>query len=231
MKITKDTLRKFDLTYVKNANPDPKAKVGQEHATVAAMNIMGRSFPKYLVADSFYSGVLRAKDRLRASKGLSDLDGEVGKMLLGEDLYVYSIGDAKAGDYIMAKVSSNVAVACFLGYGTKGVEDEDIALNSSFQHFDDLLNILLFKKYADIETVFVPAGETKDLNEARYKNQSKEDITVLDCRWFTNIVRTEGFAVSGHFRLQPHGEQRSKRKLVWINEFQKDGYTHTAKLM
>jgi hypothetical protein len=61
MKITKDTLRKFDLTYVQNANPDPKAKVGQEHATVAAMNIMGHSFPKYLVADSFYSGVLRPK--------------------------------------------------------------------------------------------------------------------------------------------------------------------------
>lgn len=231
MKITKEIARKFDYRTVQHKNPNPSAPAGAEMAMVATFHklvLKGYKFQKYLVASSFYAGVLKAKDRLRSVKGLLDLEDESGFMVLGDSLYMYLIENESSGNYIMAKIENNVAVASFIGGNLSN--NEDWEHNSAFQEFDDLLNVLLFKKYAETETIFVPAGETQILNDSRYKNQTKTDITVLDCRWFTNIVRTEGFAVSGHFRLQPHGESRAQRKLIWIDEFQKNGYTHQAKV-
>ena len=52
---------------------------------------------------------------------------------------------------------------------------------------------------------------------------------MLDSTWFTNIVRSEGFAVHGHFRMQACGPNHSQRKLTYINDFEKKGYTRRAK--
>ena len=41
--------------------------------------------------------------------------------------------------------------------------------------------------------------------------------------------KSDGFKVSGHLRLQRYGEQKSKVKLIYIDEFEKQGYTRTAK--
>jgi hypothetical protein len=53
----------------------------------------------------------------------------------------------------------------------------------------------------------------------------------LDSTWFTTIVRSEGFKVGGHFRMQPFGKNLSDRKLIWISPFDKNGYTRKAKIL
>lgn len=51
-------------------------------------------------------------------------------------------------------------------------------------------------------------------------------ITVVTSKWNITSIRTEGFNVSGHFRMQPY---KTGTKMIWIDPFQKHGYVRHAK--
>lgn len=92
--------------------------------------------------------------------------------------------------------------------------------------------IHLFKSYAQVETKFVAAKSDFRSGLSRYQNDTGLNITYLTSKWFTNIVRTQGFNVSGHFRLQPkkvNGEWT--KELIWINPFEKHGYRSRAGIL
>jgi hypothetical protein len=92
--------------------------------------------------------------------------------------------------------------------------------------FGLLLTAINFLKCAEIETKFLPPSrQIWDGPTCLYNNKSKYPIEIIDSTWFTTLVKSDGFKVRGHLRLQPYGEGMTKRKLVWINEFQKNGYT------
>lgn len=96
----------------------------------------------------------------------------------------------------------------------------------------DVSLIHLFKSYASVETKFVEAKSKIMKGLKKYQNDTSLDITYLTSKWFTNIVRSEGFAVRGHFRLQPkkiNGEWT--KELIWIKDFEKHGYTHRAQIL
>lgn len=59
-------------------------------------------------------------------------------------------------------------------------------------------------------------------------NCSRFPITIVNSRWNTTSIRNEGFDVSGHFRLQPCGENFSKTKIIFIEPFKKEGYVRRA---
>jgi hypothetical protein len=91
--------------------------------------------------------------------------------------------------------------------------------------------LCMFIKYADVETKTVH-GKSKRRFGDPYRNDTDFPITHLDSKWFTNIVRSEGFSVRGHFRLQPkkvNGEWT--KELIWINDFEKHGYTSKARIL
>lgn len=91
-------------------------------------------------------------------------------------------------------------------------------------------DFLIFKKYAELQTKICPPKTGIFFNENKYVNNSSKGVTVYDSNYFTNIIRSEGFGVRGHFRLQRIGEGRTDKRLIWINDFQKEGYTRTAKI-
>lgn len=89
----------------------------------------------------------------------------------------------------------------------------------------------LFINYAEVETkVMQPNRQIWDGPRAAYNNKTKFPITVVDSTWFTHLVSSGAFKVRGHFRLQACGHGLKDRKLTWINDFQKDGYTRKAKI-
>jgi hypothetical protein len=88
----------------------------------------------------------------------------------------------------------------------------------------------IFKKHADIELKEVSGMSKKKDKHGVYINDTNLKITYLDSKWFTTIVKSDGFTVSGHFRLQPCKEEGCwTKKLIYINEFQKSGYTAPAR--
>lgn len=95
----------------------------------------------------------------------------------------------------------------------------------------DIFSLVLFMKYCDLEVKEIKAGK-KDIHVGtKYMNESPYNIQILDSTWFTTIVRSEGFHVRGHFRMQPYGPNMSQRKLIWISDFDKEGYTRKAKVL
>lgn len=104
---------------------------------------------------------------------------------------------------------------------------------------DDVMNVALnailsaelFINFAEIETKEIqPNRQIWDGPRAVYNNKTKFPITVIDSTWYTNLISSGAFKVRGHFRLQPYGPDLSKRKLIWINDFEKEGYTRKAKI-
>lgn len=95
----------------------------------------------------------------------------------------------------------------------------------------DILSLILFMKYCDIESRIVKPVSKEWHVGTKYVNDTKHKVEILDSTWFTNIVREEGFSVRGHFRLQACGPGLSQRKLRWITEFEKQGYTRIAKVI
>lgn len=94
-----------------------------------------------------------------------------------------------------------------------------------------LLTILLsinFIKYCEIEVKIIKPKEKYRNEGKKYFNESKSDLQILDCKWFTELIRDLPFKVRGHLRWQSHGEGRKGRKLIWIDEFQKEGYHRKA---
>lgn len=89
----------------------------------------------------------------------------------------------------------------------------------------------MFKTFADVETKFLPNGQKVKGIDCNYKNDTKLNITYLDSKWFTNLVKSDSFKVRGHFRLQPCGQSFKDRKLIWISDFEKHGYTAPAKVL
>lgn len=110
--------------------------------------------------------------------------------------------------------------------------DKDEAIEK-FINF--MMNILLFMQFAEIETVITEgkqsSGKSKvKINNEKYLNESTIPIEIIDSNWFRRLIRTGAFKVNGHFRLQPYGKNNSQRKLIWISEYEKSGYTLNPKM-
>lgn len=99
----------------------------------------------------------------------------------------------------------------------------------------DILTLVLFLKYCELDTKIVKPGKTERHTDNKYENETGHKIEILDSTWFTTIIRSEGFMVGddtgGFFRLQPCGPGLSQRKLIWVLPFEKKGYTRTAKVL
>lgn len=90
----------------------------------------------------------------------------------------------------------------------------------------------LFKKYADVETVEAKKNKKVRLPDGdKLLVESSIPMTYTDCSWFREIIRREEFMVRGHFRLQPYKKDGEwTKKLIYIEPFQKHGYTRRAKI-
>lgn len=88
----------------------------------------------------------------------------------------------------------------------------------------------MFKSYASVETKLLkPKQKLKEIS-CKYLNETDFDVTFLDSKWFTTLVKSGEFNVRGHFRLQPKKvDDKWTKELIWISEFKKTGYTAPAK--
>jgi len=112
-------------------------------------------------------------------------------------------------------------------------QDKSMINDWVVNHIQIFLSTITFKQFAEIETKEIGGKDYPKkvkIGKEKYLNESPCQINVLDSKWFTHTVRSDGFKVSGHFRLQPFGEGMKKRKLIYIEDFEKSGYTSTARI-
>lgn len=97
-------------------------------------------------------------------------------------------------------------------------------------YFNDTIPLLAIYYFAEIEDKYVQHGKIPraHIGDEKFLNETNVPIQVVGCNWFTNIIRTEGFGVKGHFRNQAHGVGLTKHKLIWVKDFEKKGYKRKA---
>lgn len=76
-----------------------------------------------------------------------------------------------------------------------------------------------------------PQNRRAKISGQKYFNETNKRISILDCTWFTNLVVSGKFGVSGHMRWQPWGPNLSQRKLIWVDAYEKEGYERKAKVL
>lgn len=99
-------------------------------------------------------------------------------------------------------------------------------------YLNQALRIYFFKKYANVETKELPPFTMAKIMGCKYLNETRLPITYLDSKWFTTLIKSDGFKVRGHFRFQPKKKDGEwTKELIWIEDFMKTGYTAPARML
>ncbi len=96
-------------------------------------------------------------------------------------------------------------------------------------YIDMVLDYLCLRQWAEVELgkrTTTTKKEVKINKKTQIVTEAGLDYYEFDSKWYTKISNDESFQVSGHFRLQPYGD--GTRRLIWINEFTKNGYHRKA---
>ena len=194
-------------------------------------------FKAEYVSDNFYEAAKQNFVKLIESMGdksYYDVLGACsGTMIMSNYFIQYAIqedGVFVCSDYRNEPAPVGGSLYCYPQTKCK-IQDVDVEkMGGLWQVLFITLAVLLLKKLGKVETLIV-AGNTRrrmpNSNEA-FRNQAPFRVTYLDCSWLRTIIRTEGFLVRGHFRLQACGERHLERKLIYIKPFQKHGYVRRA---
>jgi hypothetical protein len=106
-------------------------------------------------------------------------------------------------------------------------EDETEFAKASLPLF---LQLYSFIEMTDIEEVQIRPGKWSGTRKDKdqLKNEELFPIVTVKTNWVKILVRNEAFSVAGHIRFQPYGPNNSLRKPIWINPYEKKGYTLRA---
>ena len=204
---------------------------------VSLFDMLYYDFKVDYISNSFYEAARQNVKRLIQStceRGVYDTLGRSsGVMIVSDFLVRYAV--QKEGVLLLTQSRSmdynGGSVIRIFGNKWNADSIEGNEPNKYAQAGIVALAILILKKCGEIETQLIGAGvRRKSLDTGEViKNCAPFPITQVDSSWLKTIVRTEGFLVRGHFRLQACGEKHRDRKLTYINPFQKHGYVRRAK--
>lgn len=98
----------------------------------------------------------------------------------------------------------------------------------SAEYLSTVIYFVIFKKFSPIETKNIFTNR-KNIKKHLINGESNLlGFTYITSQWFTNLERSGAFGVKGHWRLQACGEGMKDRKLIWVKDFVKEGYSRRA---
>lgn len=103
---------------------------------------------------------------------------------------------------------------------------------------DKLMSYLAVKKYVKVETIIVPVGTTMKLDDKilgykskeKVRNESGQEVIVMDSRWFRKIVNDNEIFVRGFFRFQNKKDKNGEwyKELIFVDSYVRHGYHRNA---
>lgn len=101
-----------------------------------------------------------------------------------------------------------------------------------------LIIYLAVKKYVKVETIVVPVGKVVKFDDAildykakeKVRNESGQQVIVMDSRWFRKIVNNNDIFVRGFFRFQNKKNEKGEwyKELIFVDSYIRHGYHRDA---
>jgi len=158
-----------------------------------------------------------------------------------KDCYIENYNDFKKESFYLPKFN-NVLFTFdpdtfdYYGWGLNNNtynSNNPIDFRIELKSIQKLLSFEFFLSHAEVKTEVknIPntSINTKNLSKIEKEKLSNIPITVINKNYFTTTINNHDYPVRGHFRLQPIGEKRTGKKLIWINDFVKHQYIRVAK--
>jgi hypothetical protein len=100
---------------------------------------------------------------------------------------------------------------------------------------DYIWSFALFYNYTETDNKIVYGTDTEKarrvkVNDEKMLNETLNNIEIIDSTYFTKLIHTGEFGVTGHFKVQHYGSGYSESKIIYVNEYKKNGYTREAKI-
>jgi hypothetical protein len=189
-----------------------------------------------IVSDAFSEAAFSGLDKMIDNELFKELDNEICGVMLFKNLSVIYdarrvvVNNAGAWNFNIIGFYASDCLSTFVWkdiaeYTTES-DKSAIEVGKSLWHFVQM--ILMFKKFADVETKFLPAQQKTKGIDCKYVNETNSNITYLTSHYIQNLYVQGAFKVRGHWRLQPCGQAFKDRKMIWIKDFEKHGYTRQA---
>ena len=103
-----------------------------------------------------------------------------------------------------------------------------------------LIVYLAVKKYVKVETIVVPVGKVVKFDDTildyktkeKVRNESGQEVIVMDSRWFRKIVNDNDIFVRGFFRFQNKKNEKGEwyKELIFVDSYIRHGYHRDAKI-
>jgi hypothetical protein len=194
---------------------------------------------KYYLTNTFKDAIITATPKIiDNNKHLNDIPSDCGVIFTenGFSIYLSNPTDKKI-KLMCFGFTRNVlttygiidnegkfgGIACSIKDGKPYDDREGLAM-----YLNSFLVTLYFIHNCETEQKLIKPKEKHRENGNKHYNESQSDVIILDCKWFTELIRDAPFHVKGHLRWQVYGEKFSKRKLIWISDFEKNGYTRKS---
>jgi len=208
---------------------------------VALKYTFEQSNKKYYLTNTFKDAIMTASPKIQeGEKQIKDIPTDCGIIFTDKGFSIYlsnptdkrikllCYGFTKEGVLTTYGIVNNdlslSGLACSVDKNGQPVNDTEGLVGYLYS----MLTTIYFIHNCEIEQKVVQPNKKDKINGQKYFNESKSSVVVLDCKWFTELIRDTPFHVKGHLRWQAHGEKRAKRKLIWIGDFEKQGYTRKA---
>ena len=156
---------------------------------------------------------------------------EQGRSWLRMYFYVESTRDNRRGLYIWPDLTDDDELF-------SGDREERKSLYGAIA--DKIITYLAVKKYVRVETVVVPPGKAVRLDNAikdyrgkeKVRNESGQEVIVMDSRWFRKIVNDNDIFVRGFFRFQNKKNERGEwyKELIFVDSYIRNGYHRNARI-
>lgn len=101
-----------------------------------------------------------------------------------------------------------------------------------------IISYLAVKKYVEVETVVIAPGTITKLDDTifpykhkeKVRNDSGQQVIVMDSRWFRKIVNDNDIFVRGFFRFQNKKNAAGEwyKELIFVDSFIRHGYHRNA---
>lgn len=158
---------------------------------------------------------------------ISDPEYTEGRQLITMAMFV---GPLFAGTYLGEVKDLHTEVYSSLPED-KGIDSDDINAMVNLSVFVQQLLFFLDNCGEKTQYTLGPINrKVKTKKGEKHMSRLGLNMSVIDSSYYVTTVRSGGFQVSGHWRMQACGPRRSERRLKWVGEYEKKGYTRKAKI-